>query len=117
MDSVPDELADFCADLRIVVEDFPSSELEAEMELEDSFDLLALYRSGSEKIPGVESKLAANTPTLLLFRRPILDVWCETHDDLTGLIRHIMVTEIATANGFSAAEGEALALRHQQGLF
>ena len=116
IEQLPHELEAVIAGLQILVEDFPSTEVETELELEDSFDLLALYRCKSEKIPGVENKVSSAEPTLILYRRPILDVWCDTQDDLKGLIRHIIVTELAQANGFNEEEADTMALRHQQGM-
>ena len=112
LETIPDELVEYCDDLEIVMEDFPSTEVETEMDLDDSFELLALYRNHSEKIPGVEDKNGQSQPVLILYRRPILDTWCETEDDLSGLMRHVIVYEVAQANGFSEAEAEALAAQH-----
>ena len=38
---------------------------------------------------------------VFLYRRPILDYWCETGEDLTHLIRHFLIHEIGHHFGFS----------------
>ena len=100
LESMPDELEEHCEDLNVVVEDFPDDATQADMELDDPYELLALYRSGSELSPGVEKKGADDEDTLILFRRPILDVWCENCEDITALIREVMIEEIARAHDF-----------------
>lgn len=102
--NLPHELAKLCEDLALQVEEFPDETIDSEMELETPYDLLALYRSGKEIAPGIEKKGPAGDDVLLLFRRPILDLWCETNDDLTVLIREIMIEEVAGTHEFSEAD-------------
>ena len=102
--NLPHELAKLCEDLALQVEEFPDEAIDSEMELETPYDLLALYRSGKEIAPGIEKKGPAGDDVLILFRRPILDLWCETADDLTALIREIMIEEIAGTHEFSEAD-------------
>lgn len=116
LDTLPEELDDICDDLEIIVDDFPPQEVLDEFDLETEFELLALYREHAEKIPGVASKGGKAESVLVLFRRPILDVWCETEDDLSGLVRHLMITELAQHCDFTAQEIESLANRPHQGM-
>jgi predicted Zn-dependent protease with MMP-like domain len=60
------------------------------------YDLVALYRNGKEIAPGVQRKIANDDDLLILYRRPILDLWCDTQDDLTGLLREVMIQELAS---------------------
>lgn len=109
LDDLPEELDDICEKLDVIVDHFPPQEIIDEYDLETDFDLLALYRDTAEKIPGVPLKGAKSEKTLTLYRRPILDLWCETEDDLSGLVRHLMITELAQHCGYEANEIEALA--------
>ncbi len=102
--SLPDELAEACEELGLQVEEFPDETLENEMELETPYELLALYKSGKELSPGVEKKVANDDDILLLFRRPILDLWCETGDDLANLVREVIIEEIARSQEFSESD-------------
>ncbi len=97
---VPEELRQYAADVVIRVEDFPDEETEHEMDLESPFDLLGLYRGVA--IPG-KSVADAQTAVdmIFLYRRPILDYWCETGEDLTSLVRHVLIHEIGHHFGFS----------------
>lgn len=116
MESMPDELARFCEEIAIKVEELPDEALEQELDLEDSFDLLALYRSGKEISPGVISKVASNDDILILFRRPILDMWCETCDPLAIVLRDVMIAELGRHFDFSEDEIDDMARRHHQGM-
>lgn len=63
LDNLPDELDSYCAEVSIVVEDFADEGLESELDLDDPFDLLALYRSSREISPGIEKKV----PMMMVF--------------------------------------------------
>jgi predicted Zn-dependent protease with MMP-like domain len=97
---IPDELRQFAADVAIHVEDFPDEETETEMELETPFDILGLYR-GVALDDKSFADLAQDVDTILLYRRPILDYWCETGEDLTTLVKHVLIHEIGHHFGFS----------------
>jgi len=108
LDSMPDELVVFCEDMDLVVEEFAAREILDELDVESEFDLLAVYRDQAEKMPGVVSKHGHTTRALTIFRRPILDLWCDTGEDLVVLVRNVIISEIAQANGFSDEEIENL---------
>ena len=108
VDSIADELSAFCEEMDILVEEFPSRETMDELEVESEFDLLAVYRDHSEKIPGVVAKNADESRALVIYRRPVLDLWCDTGEDLLTLMRNMIISEIAQANGFSDEEIELM---------
>jgi predicted Zn-dependent protease with MMP-like domain len=116
IETLPEELLEFCEGVALVVEDFPDEALEQELELDDPYDLMALYRSGREISPGVERKTANDDDVLLLFRRPILDMWCESGDDINGVIRQVLIEELGKNFDFSDDEIEEMAERHYQGM-
>ncbi len=116
-ENLPEELLEFCEETDIVVEDFPDSATEAELELDDPYDLLALYKSGREISPGVERKTAGDSDTLVLYRRPMLDLWCESGEDLSAVVRQVMIEEIGRSFDFSDSEIEEMLRRHYQGMF
>ena len=86
LDTLPDELIDKCEDTVLVMEEFPDDATEQDMELNSPYELLALYHSGREISPGVEKKIANSEDRLVVYRRPILDLWCETGEDLGVLL-------------------------------
>jgi len=104
---VPEELRRWAADVVIRVEDFPDEEVEHEMELESPFDILGLYRGVAmpDKSFG-ESRTVVDM--IFLYRRPILDYWCESEEDLTGLVKNILIHEIGHHFGFSDEDMERI---------
>ncbi len=114
--TLPEEILECCDSLAIEVEEFPDDTVQQEMELDDPYELVALYRSGKEISPGVERKVANDDDVLMLYRRPILDMWCDTQDDLTSLIREVMIEELAQNFDFSEDEIEEMTARHHQGM-
>ena len=89
------------------VEEFPDKETERAMRLDSPFDLLGLYRgvalphkSVSDPQPGIDA--------IFLYRRPILDYWCETGEDLADVVRHIVIHEIGHHFGFSDEDMERI---------
>jgi len=114
-DSIPEEIMEFCDNLVVQVEDVADEALEADLNLDDPFDLILLYRKGSELTPGVEKKVANEDDVLIIFRRPFLDYWCETQEDLNNLLRQLMIEELGQNFDFSDDEIEEMVDRHYQG--
>ena len=89
------------------VEEFPDEETEEEMELESPFDLLGLYRGVALPNKSVAST-GGDIDMVFLYRRPILDYWCETGEDLRHVVRHVLIHEIGHHFGFSDEDMERL---------
>ena len=115
-DSLPDELISRCDDLMIAIEDMADDTTLDDLDVDDPFELLALYRDGKEISPGVERKVANDDDVLVLYRRSILDMWCETQEDLQNLIRQVVIEELGRHFDFSEEDIEEMAGRHYQGL-
>jgi len=91
----------------IRVEEFPDAETEHEMELDSPFDILGLYRGVA--LPRKSVMDARAEPDIIfLYRRPILDYWCETGEDLYDLVRHVLIHEIGHHFGFSDDDMERI---------
>ncbi len=116
LENFPEELMEFCDGLAIILEELPDEALESELDLDDPYELLALYRSGKEISPGVEKKTANDDDVLILFRRPILDLWIETGEDLNVTVRQVMIEELGRNFEFSDDEIEEMSRRHYQGM-
>lgn len=116
LDSLPEEILEFCDGLSLQIEDMPDDVTQKDLELEDPYEILALFRSGKELSPGVESKVANDEDILILYRRPLLDVWGETGEDLTQVVREALIEELGNNFEFSEDEIEEMTRRHYQGM-
>lgn len=116
LEALPDELLRECEDLKIVVEDIADETILNDLDVEDSFDLPALYKSAKEIAPGIERKVANDDDVLVIFRRAVLDVWCETGEDLQSIIRQVIIEELGRYFDFSEDDIEEMNSRHYQGM-
>ena len=107
LDTIPDILRSKVTDVVIRIDDFPDAETQRHMGLQNPFELLGLYRG----VP-LNEKSVTDAPqapdTIFLYRRPLLDYWCETAEDLPRLVRHVLVHEIGHHFGFSDDDMERL---------
>ena len=105
--TIPEQLARHVREVVIRVEDFPDEATEKEMDLEDPFELLGLYRGtplGAKSVTYAQP----NIDMIHLYRRPILDFWCETGEPLDRVVRHVLIHEIGHHFGFSDEDMERL---------
>jgi len=105
--TIPEELKQHLGAVVIRVEDFPDDETADEMELESAFDLLGLYRGVALPHQSVSSP-RSGIDMIFLYRRPILDYWCETGTDLSDVVRHVLIHEIGHHFGFSDEDMERI---------
>ena len=78
----------------IRVDDFADEETLTLMEIEDPFELTGLYHGVDI---GLRDQMgpAAEASRIFLYRRPILDEWCERGDvGLSEIIAHVLIHEI-----------------------
>ena len=106
LDDLPEGLQKYTGKLKIQVEDFPDAFIEQEMELETPFDLLGCYQSSGPAVIGHLASSAKKQDILYLYRRPILDVWIDSGEDIAHVINRVMINEIGHHFGFSADEIE-----------
>jgi predicted Zn-dependent protease with MMP-like domain len=104
---LPRHFRDVLGPIVIRVEEFPDRETERAMGLDSPFDLLGLYRgvalphkSVSDPHPGIDM--------IYLYRRPILDYWCGSGEDLFDIVRHVLIHEIGHHFGFSDEDMERI---------
>jgi predicted Zn-dependent protease with MMP-like domain len=105
--TIPDELRRHVANVVIQVEDFPDDEVAEEMELETPFDLLGLYSGVSLDRKSISD--GGGMPDMIfLYRRAILDYWCESGETLSHIVRHVLIHEIGHHFGFSDEDMERI---------
>jgi predicted Zn-dependent protease with MMP-like domain len=100
LDGIPRQLKQHLAAVVIRVEEFPDEETEAAMGLESPFDILGLYHGVALPDKSI-SDPRPNLDIVFLYRRPILDYWCDSGEDLMRLVRHVLIHEIGHHFGFS----------------
>jgi predicted Zn-dependent protease with MMP-like domain len=105
--SIPPRLKKHLGAVVIRVEEFPDEETEDAMGLDSPFDILGLYRGVALPHKSV-SDPRPNVDMIFLYRRPILDYWCEIGEDLAELVRHVLIHEIGHHFGFSDEDMERL---------
>ncbi len=105
--TIPAELRLHAANLVIRVEDFVDEETEDELGLDSPYELLGLYRGVSLNNKSI-SVSSQDVDMVFLYRRPILDYWCETGEDLADLVRHVLIHEIGHHFGMSDDDMEAI---------
>ncbi len=105
--TLPDELARHVTGVVIRIADFPDQEIERDLGLGSPFDLLGLYQGVSLDRKSV-SDPHPDVDMIFLYRRPILDYWCETGEDLAHVIRHVLIHEIGHHFGLSDADMERI---------
>ena len=89
------------------VEEFPDKETERAMRLDSPFDLLGLYRGVALPHKSVSDPLP-HTDAIYLYRRPILDYWCDSGEDLFEVVRHVVIHEVGHHFGFSDEDMERI---------
>jgi predicted Zn-dependent protease with MMP-like domain len=104
---IPRELTRHVDNVVIRVVDFPDEETMDEMGSETEFDLLGLYR-GVDLSRKSTFAVVTNIDMIFLYRRPLLDYWCETGEDLTHLVRHVLIHEIGHHFGLSDDDMERI---------
>ncbi|MFN3399920.1 MAG: metallopeptidase family protein [Ferrovibrio sp.] len=84
----------------IQVADFPDDEVLQEMGCETPFDLLGLYTGGSF-VAEQRGETGTMPAMIFLYRRPLLDYWCESGESLRHVVRHVLIHEIGHHVGLS----------------
>ena len=107
LQSLPEELRREVGAVVIRVDEFPDEETCEHMELESEFDILGLYR-GVDLLDRSVLDAPRDVDMIFLYRRPLLDYWCETGEGLRDIVRHVLVHEIGHHFGFSDAGMEAI---------
>lgn len=111
--SIPARLARHVNGVGIVVDDAADDELLEEMGIDSPWELTGLYR-GTPLTQRSVSDIVRQPDMVQLFREPILLEWIETGEDLTRLVRSVLIHEIAHHFGFSDPEIEALEREMEQ---
>jgi predicted Zn-dependent protease with MMP-like domain len=105
--AIPADFLRHARNVAIGVEDFADEQTLAEMEIDNPYDLTGLYTG----VPLTQQSVSDPRPMpemIYLYRQPILAEWCDTGEDLTRLVRHVLIHEIGHHFGFSDEEMDAI---------
>jgi predicted Zn-dependent protease with MMP-like domain len=109
--ALPQPFKGMVGEVEMRILDFAEDEVLDDLGIEDPFQLTGLYQ-GPDLRSRTVSDPAPQPSMVFLYRRPILDEWCEHADVPLGeLIAHVLVHEIGHHFGLSdddidRAEGE-----------
>jgi predicted Zn-dependent protease with MMP-like domain len=106
-DKLPSQFRELAGDVVIRVEDFASDDILDELGIEDPFDLTGLYQGVSLDKQSV-SDVPREPDLVFLYRRPILDEWAGSDEELGHLVAHVLVHEIGHHFGFSDDDMETI---------
>jgi predicted Zn-dependent protease with MMP-like domain len=104
---IPAPFAEHLHDVVLIVEEFADEETLAALGIEDPFELSGLYHG---RPIGEKSAFdsGAQPDRIHLYRRAILDEWCDTGVPLAELVNHIVVHEVGHHFGLSDDDMHAL---------
>ena len=107
-EALPPLFRQAAADVVIRIDDFPDEETLRDLEIEDGFELTGLYVGAHV---GERDGLgpAPEPSRVFLYRRPILDEWCERGDvGLYELVSHVLIHELGHHMGLDDDQIDAI---------
>ncbi len=107
-EALPPLFRQAAADVVIRIDDFPDEETLRDLEIEDGFELTGLYVGAHV---GERDGLgpAPEPSRVFLYRRPILDEWCERGDvGLYDLVSHVLIHELGHHMGLDDDQIDAI---------
>ena len=105
--NLPEEFRQNISDIVLQVTDFPDEATCRELDVESPFEIMGLY-TGVDLASKATADQAVDVDLIFLFRRPILDCWCDSDDTLEEIVTHVLIHEIGHHFGLSDAAMEAL---------
>ena len=90
---LPADFRALCGEVMISVADFPTEEVQKEMDA-GPFDLLGLFQGIGLAHDAAVPETGRMPNMVFLYRRAILDYWAEHEETLGAIVTHVLVHEI-----------------------
>ena len=97
---LPEEFRALCGEIVISVSDFPTEEVQKDMDA-GPFDLLGLFQGIGLAHDAAIPETGRMPNMVFLYRRAILDYWAEHEETLGDIVTHVLVHEIGHHFGLS----------------
>jgi predicted Zn-dependent protease with MMP-like domain len=97
---LPDDFRALCGEVVISVTDFPTDEVQKDMDA-GPFDLLGLFQGVGLAHDAATPETGRMPNMVFLYRRAILDYWAEHEETLGAIVTHVLVHEIGHHFGLS----------------
>ena len=97
---LPDDFRALCGEVVISVTDFPTEEVQKDMDA-GPFDLLGLFQGIGLAHDAATPETGRMPNMVFLYRRAILDYWAEHQETLGAIVTHVLVHEIGHHFGLS----------------
>lgn len=107
IERLPAQFRAFLGPVLLRIEDFPDADVMGEMGLETEFDILGLYQGRHVGLKG-DMPTGALPDIIFLYRRPLLEEWCEGDESLEALVTHVLVHEVGHHFGLSDDDMERI---------
>jgi predicted Zn-dependent protease with MMP-like domain len=107
-EALPESFRKLTDGLVIQVVDFPDDGTLKAMGAENEFDLLGLFQGHGLAQRGAIAETGEMPNMIWLYRRPLLDFWCDGEDTLDEVVTHVLVHEIGHHFGLSDEDMDAI---------
>ena len=97
---LPDDFRALCGEVIISVTDFPTEEVQKDMDA-GPFDLLGLFQGIGLAHDAAVPDTGRMPNMVFLYRRAIIDYWAEHEETLGAVVTHVLVHEIGHHFGLS----------------
>ena len=112
--SLPARFRDHLGEIVLRIENFPTRDVMDAMELASPYDILGLYHGVDIGHKSV-SDSGALPDMIYLYRRPILDYWRHSGEELRSIVAHVLVHEIGHHFGLSDDDMAAIEAQTHDG--
>lgn len=104
---LPVEFRALTGDIVFMVRDLPDRDTLADLDLESGYDLLGLFHGAP--LSAHTANAAGPEPTMIfLYRKPILRYWRDSGEELSAIVRNVLIHEIGHHFGLSDDDMEAI---------